>query len=252
LACSRIVAGDIKPSDLDEVWNGMRRADAIRRIGGDPDRILDARRAKGSLHSYLELHIEQGGTLEKAGVQVGVVEGIVAIDKYDVAVTGFANHAGTTPMAERQDALVAAAQLALAVREVVTSEPGRQVGTVGHLEIAPNAPNVVPGSASLTIELRDLSADKLRRLGDAVRARARDIAAATRTTVDLTPSSLVPPAAASPDVQRAIERAAAARRLTTMRLPSGAGHDAQMMAQIAPMGMIFVPSVGGVGHSPKG
>src|SRR5207247_5007836 len=109
---------------------------------------------------------------------------------YAVTVTGCANHAGTTPMAERHDALIAASQLALAVRDVVTSEPGRQVGTVGHLEIAPNAPNVIPGTARLTVELRDLSPDKLRRLGEAVRARARDIAASTRTTIELKPASL--------------------------------------------------------------
>src|SRR5437773_3952657 len=216
LACSRIVAGDVKPADLDEVWNGVHRADAIRRIGGDPDRILEARRPKGSFHCYVELHIEQGGNLEKTGIPIGVVEGIVAIDKYDVLVTGFANHAGTTPMAERHDALVAASQLTLAVRDVVTSQPGRQVGTVGHLEIAPNAPNVIPGTARLTIELRDLSPEKLRRLGDAVRARARDIAAATRTTIELRPASLAPPASASPDVQRAVERACASRGWTTM------------------------------------
>jgi N-carbamoyl-L-amino-acid hydrolase len=251
LACSRIVAGDFKPADLDEVWNGVRRADAIRKIGGNPDRILDARRMKGSIHCYIELHIEQGGNLEKAAVPIGVVEGIVAIDKYDVTVTGFANHAGTTPMAERQDALLAAAQLTIAVREVVTSEPGRQVGTVGHLEILPNAPNVIPGVARMTIEVRDLSPEKLRRLGDAIRARARDIATTTRTTIELKPASLAPPATASPDVQRAIERAAASLALPTTRLPSGAGHDAQMMAQIAPMGMIFVPSIGGISHSPK-
>src|SRR5262249_47780826 len=158
---------------------------------------------------YLELHIEQGGHLDKAGTPIGVVEGIVAIDKYDVVVTGFANHAGTTPMAERQDALVAASQLAIAVREIVTSESGRQVGTVGHLEIAPNAPNVIPGRATLTIEFRDLAPEKLRRLGDALRTRARDIAASTRTTIDLKPASLAPPAAADAEVQRAIERAAA-------------------------------------------
>jgi N-carbamoyl-L-amino-acid hydrolase len=251
LACSRIVAGDFKPADLDEVWNGMRRADAIRKIGGDPDRVLAARRTKGSIHCYIELHIEQGGTLEKAAIPIGVVEGIVAIDKYDVTVTGFANHAGTTPMAERQDALLAAAQLTIAVREVVTREPGHQVGTVGHLEILPNAPNVIPGVARMTIEVRDLSPEKLRRLGEAIRARAREIAAATRTTIDLKPASLAPPATASPDVQRAIERAAESLGLQTMRLPSGAGHDAQMMAQIAPMGMIFVPSIGGISHSPK-
>jgi len=251
LACSRIVAGDIKPTDLDEVWNGMRRADALRRIGGDPDRILEARREKGSFHGYLELHIEQGGNLEKAGIPVGIVEGIVAIDKYDVVVSGFANHAGTTPMDQRQDALVAASQLTLAVREIVTSEPGRQVGTVGHLEISPNAPNVIPGAARLTIELRDLSADKLKRLGDAVRARARAIAGATRTTIEMKASSLAAPATASPDVQSAIERASRALQLPTLRLPSGAGHDAQMMALLGPMGMIFVPSVAGISHSPK-
>src|SRR5437899_3994500 len=92
LACSRIVAGDFSRGDLDEVWNGMRRSDAIRRIGGDPDRIADAQRPKGSHHCYIELHIEQGGTLERAGVPVGVVEGIVPIDQYDAVVTGLANH----------------------------------------------------------------------------------------------------------------------------------------------------------------
>ncbi len=157
LAGSRIVAGDIKPADMDQVWNGMTRGDGIRRIGGAPERIMDAAEAKGSWHCYFELHIEQGGTLERAGIPVGVVEGIVAIDRYDAVVTGVANHAGTTPMNDRQDALLAASQLALAVRDVVTREPGRQVGTVGKLDISPNAPNVIPGSAQLTIELRDLS-----------------------------------------------------------------------------------------------
>ena len=117
LACSRIVAGDVKPADMDEVWNGLRRADAIRKIGGNPDRILDARRPKGSHHCYIELHIEQGGTLERAAIPVGVVEGIVAIDRYEAVITGFANHAGTTPIAERHDALLAAAHLTVAVRD---------------------------------------------------------------------------------------------------------------------------------------
>src|SRR6185295_662681 len=161
LACSRIVAGDFTPSDLDEVWNGVRRADAIRKIGGNPDRIAEAQRPKGSHHCYLELHIEQGGTLERADIPIGVVEGIVAIDKYDATVTGFANHAGTTPIAERHDALLAAAHLTVAVREAVTRTPGRQVGTVGHIEVTPNSPNVIPGVARLSVELRDLSQSKL-------------------------------------------------------------------------------------------
>ena len=145
LAGSRIVAGDVTPADMDAVWNGLRRADGVRKLGGDPDRIMDAVRPKGAHHAYLELHIEQGGTLDARRTPIGVVEGIVAIERYSAVVTGFANHAGTTPMAERQDALVAASQLTLAVRESVTRKPGRQVGTVGQLDVSPNAPNVIPG-----------------------------------------------------------------------------------------------------------
>jgi len=233
------------------VWNGMRRADAIRRIGGNPDRIGEARRAKGSHHCYLELHIEQGGTLERAGIPIGVVEGIVAIDKYDAIVTGFANHAGTTPIAERHDALLAAAHLTVAVRDAVTRTPGRQVGTVGHIEVTPNSPNVIPGHAQMSIELRDLSPQTLVRMMDDIRGRAREIAAATQTTIEFKKGMGNAPAVASPEVQAAIERAAQSLDLKSSRLPSGAGHDAQMMALLGPMGMIFVPSVGGISHSPK-
>ena len=251
LACSRIVAGDIKPADLEQVWNGMRRADAIRRIGGDPDRIDEAVRPKGSFHAYLELHIEQGGTLERSRTAIGIVEGIVAIDRYDAVVTGVANHAGTTPMNDRHDALVAASHLTIAVREVVTRTPGRHVGTVGRIEVVPNAPNVIPGLARLSIELRDLSREKLAALAADIRGRAREIAASTGTTIEIAETSTYQAATASPHVQEAIQRSADTLGLTTARLPSGAGHDAQMMAQLCPMGMIFVPSVGGISHSPK-
>src|SRR5206468_4527775 len=188
LACSRIAAGDIQPGDMDEVWNGLRRADAIRKIGGNPDRIDEARRAKGSHHCYLELHIEQGGTLERAGIPVGVVEGIVAIDKYDAVVTGFANHAGTTQIAERHDALLAAAHLTVAVRDAVTRLPGRQVGTVGHIEVTPNSPNVIPGTARLSMEPRDLSPGKRGTMTDDIRARAKEVAATTQPELALLPT----------------------------------------------------------------
>jgi N-carbamoyl-L-amino-acid hydrolase len=251
LSSSRIVAGDIAPSDMEQVWSGMRRGDAIRKIGGDPERILEARRPKGAWHSYLELHIEQGGNLERDGLQVGVVQGIVAIERFEARVTGFANHAGTTPMAERQDASIAAAQLTLAVREIVTSRPGRQVGTVGKLELSPNAPNVVPGSATAIIELRDLSVDLLKTLAGEIRERAATIAAATKTTIEIVPASSNAPAIADTAVQDLIERSAKTLGLSSQRMPSGAGHDAQMMAQLVPMGMIFVPSIGGISHSPR-
>jgi N-carbamoyl-L-amino-acid hydrolase len=251
LSASRIVAGDVAPSDMDQVWNGMRRGDAIARIGGDPGRIMEARKPKGAFHAYLELHIEQGGLLERQKLAIGVVQGIVAIERYQARITGVANHAGTTPMGERQDAALAAAHLTIAVRAIVTSHPGRQVGTVGKIEISPNAPNVVPGSATLIIELRDLSVDLLRTIAGEIRARASVIAAETKTTIEITPVSSNPPALADTTVQDIVERSAAAAGLASQRMPSGAGHDAQMMAQLCPMGMIFVPSLGGISHSPK-
>ena len=251
LAASRIVAGDVKPSDMDAVWNGMTRADCVRKIGGNPDRIMDAVRPKGAHHAYLELHIEQGGTLERDRTSIGVVEGIVAIQRYTAVVTGFGNHAGTTPMAERQDALVAASQLTLAVNESVKSRPGRQVGTVGQLNVEPNAPNVIPGAVRMTIELRDLSVPTLNEIIADIRQRATVIATNAKTKIEITDLSSNPPALATEDVQRAIERVSKSLGLSSRRQPSGAGHDAQMMAQLSPMGMIFVPSVGGISHSPN-
>jgi N-carbamoyl-L-amino-acid hydrolase len=251
LACSRIVAGDVTAADMDEVWNGLRRSDAIRKIGGDPDRIHEARRAKGSHHCYLELHIEQGGTLARAGIPIGVVEGIVAIDRYEATITGVANHSGTTPIADRHDALLAASHLTIAVRDAATREPGRQVATVGRIEVTPNSANVIPGLVQLSVELRDLDPRRLTSMMDDIRARAREIAVTTGTTIAFRELARAAPAAATPEVQRAIERAAGSLGLGASRLPSGAGHDAQMMALLGPMGMIFVPSVGGVSHSPK-
>jgi N-carbamoyl-L-amino-acid hydrolase len=248
---SAAVAGKLPAGALEREWNGVRLPDALRKIGGDPARLESARRTAESFHCYLELHIEQGGTLEKADLPVGVVEGIVSIDRYESVIRGFANHAGTTPMPERQDALVAAAHLTLAVNEIVRRETGRQVGTVGQLHVHPNAPNVIPGEVRHSIELRDLSSEKITRLGEAIQARAREIAAATRTTITITKKDHHSGAPATPHVQEAIERASAGLGFRSMRLPSGAGHDAQMMATLAPMGMIFTPSVGGISHSPR-
>lgn len=250
-AASRIVAGDLRPGDLDQEWSGFTRSDGIRKIGGDPGRIEQAVRPQGAWHSYLELHIEQGGTLDRARVPVGVVEGIVAIHRYDVEVIGFANHAGTTPMDERQDALMAASRLVLEVRELVTARQGRQVGTVGRLHVEPNSPNVVPGRVGLSVEFRDLFEATLQAMGDELRARAARIAAESRTTITATLATTNPAAPAHAGVQAAIGRSADVAGLEARRLPSGAGHDAQMVAALCPMGMIFVPSVGGISHSPK-
>lgn len=248
---SRMAAGLIEPGEFDRAQNGVTKRDAMKKVGGDASRIGEARRAKDSFHAYLELHIEQGGKLDRAQVPIGVVEGIVTIDDYDVTVRGFANHAGTTPMAERRDALVAASQIVLAVREIATSEPGAQVGTVGQLSLKPNAPNVVPGEVAFTVEFRDLDGVKVARLGETLKKRCAEIGKSTQTEVDVVFTSRHEGARATPAIQAAVERAATSLGLKTMRLPSGAGHDAQAIATLGPMGMIFVPSVAGISHSPR-
>lgn len=248
---SRAAIGHLAAGELDEVWNGVRKSDAIRKIGGDPARIAEAQRAKGSFHAYLELHIEQGGTLEKEKLQIGVVEGIVTVDRFEVVVKGMANHAGTTPMRDRQDALIAASQLTLAVREILMSEPGRQVGTVGRLEVSPNSPNVVPGEVRMTVEIRDLSDIKLARLGRKIELRAQQIASTTNTQIEMKRSTHHDGAVSDPRLMDLIEKSARTLGYTSRRMPSGAGHDAQSMAVLGPMAMIFVPSVGGVSHSPR-
>lgn len=248
---SRAAAGKPRPGEMTQVSRGLTKPEAIRRIGGDPGKLETARITEGMYLAYVELHIEQGGTLARDGVPVGVVDGIVSIDDYEVLVKGAANHAGTTPMEGRQDALIAAAELTLAVRDVVRSEPGPQVGTVGRLDVSPDATNVIPGEVRMTIELRDLSPAKLERLGEKIKARAGAIASETRTKISMTRAGHMEPALASAEVQHSIEGAASRLRLDARHLPSGAGHDAQMMATLMPMGMIFVPSIGGISHSPK-
>jgi N-carbamoyl-L-amino-acid hydrolase len=244
-------AGLFQARDMKRVRDGMPVADGLRKLGGDPARLAEARLAPGAFRCYLELHIEQGANLYKANVPIGVVEGIVAIDRYDVEIRGFANHAGTTPMKERHNALLAAAKLIEAVQDVVMREPGRQVGTVGKLEVFPNAVNVIPGLVKHSIELRDLSVEKIARLGDEIRKRAQEIASETGTEITMAKTEQDAPAEAAPEMQSKIEDAAKGLGLKTMRLPSGAGQDAQMLAKVCPMGMIFVPSVDGISHSPK-
>ena len=248
---SRVAAGKSEARELSLVSRGFTKTESIRRIGGDPGRLDTALIGEDAYHAYVELHIEQGGTLAREKVAVGVVDGIVSFDQYDVVVTGVANHAGTTPMQDRQDALVAAARLTLAVREIVTSEAGAQVGTAGHLEVSPNASNVIPGEVKMSVELRDLSSAKLDRLGEKIQARAAAIAVESRTQIRMTRVERHDSAVAAVEVQRAIEAAAGRLRLDQRHLPSGAVHDAQMMAKRMPMGMIFVPSVDGISHSPK-
>lgn len=251
LTGSRGYIGDLPDEELRRPGrDGVPLADKIRRIGGDPDRIAAARHGAGSIAAYVELHIEQGGILDEKGIQVGIVEGIVGIHHYDVTIKGFANHAGTTPMDRRRNAMLAAADLVLTVDRIVKSVPGRQVGTVGRLLVKPGAPNVIPGQVDLTVELRDLSTDTIRALWARIEAEARVIARKYDTTFDYALQHTNDPAISDPAVRRVIADAVSGLGLSSQSMPSGAGHDAQDLARIGPMGMIFVLSVKGISHSP--
>jgi N-carbamoyl-L-amino-acid hydrolase len=249
---SRAVSGQFQADELGYVTSsGKTVGDGIRVVGGDPTRLAEVRRAPGSVAAYLELHIEQGGVLEADRVAIGIVEGIVGIQQWDVTVTGVSNHAGTTPMDKRQDAMLAAARFIDMVNRVVRATPGRQVGTVGRIEAKPGAPNVIPGSVVCSLELRDLDARTITRLYDAIAGEATRIGQATGTTFAYRELHAQVPAPSDPRMRETIKAAADALGLSTRVMPSGAGHDAQAIAQLGPMGMIFIPSVGGISHSPK-
>ena len=231
--------------------SGKNLRDGIAFIGGEPDRVQQAQRTASDVAAYVELHIEQGGVLEAQGTQIGVVEGIFGVEQWDVTVRGAANHAGTTPMHQRKDALVAAAQVIKGINEIARDLEGAQVGTVGQIDAEPGAPNVIPGRVRFSIDLRDLTTEGMQRLSGAIRARSQEIARATQTRMELANRNLaIMPAPTDPRIARAITNAAAALELSHHHMPSGAGHDAQNLARIAPIGMIFVPSVGGISHSP--
>jgi N-carbamoyl-L-amino-acid hydrolase len=252
LTGSRGFVGDLLPEELERpARNGVVMAENIRRIGGDPARLAAARHEKGSVFAYLELHIEQGGTLDAAGIPIGVVEGIVGIHHYEVTVRGFANHAGTTPMDKRRNALLAASEIVLAVDRIVRAVPGRQVGTVGRLSVRPGAPNVIPGEVTFTVELRDLRTETIEARWTAIEAEARAIVERQGCTMEYVLRPPDRPALSDPRLRAVIASAADDLGLRRLNLPSGAGHDAQELARIAPMGMIFVPSAGGISHSPK-
>ncbi len=246
---SKAIAGSVVP---DPAY--YRRSDGedirtcLRRIGGNWDEIAQAYLPLGRIAAFVELHVEQGPVLESQGQQIGIVEGIVGQRRYQIRITGRANHAGTTPMDLRQDALVAAAQVVLAV-QAIGHAPGQQVATVGMLHVFPNAANVIPGQVDLSVDLRDLANAHLDQLVAQLEQQLTTIAAQTQTQIHLTPCLNNDPALAHPEIQRAIAQSCEALALSYTYLPSRASHDAQEIARIAPMGMIFVPSVAGLSHA---
>jgi N-carbamoyl-L-amino-acid hydrolase len=250
---SMAMAGNLSAEGLKQVsQSGLTMAEGIRAVGGNPDEIARSKRNKGDFHAYFELHIEQGGILDKENLQIGVVEGIVGIIHWEVTIEGFANHAGTTPMDMRKDALLAASRLVVAVNEVVTGVEGRQVGTIGKIDAMPGAYNVIPGKVTMGLEIRDLSYDKIWQLFREIEKRAASIASSSGVEIRFRKEpNESRPAMADKELQASIVKAAKGLHYSYRFMQSGAGHDAQEIANIAPVAMIFIPSIGGISHSPK-
>ncbi len=250
---SRAATRGLDSGDLElEDEQGVNIAGWLRRYGLDPDQIGTARMDPSAIAAYLELHIEQGAVLDRSGIQIGVVEGIVGIDEFRVVVEGFANHAGTTPMEVRRDALMAAARLILAAREEVMVGSGRQVGNVGWIQVVPGAPNVVPGLVRMNIELRDLRREVVDDMIGRIREAASAIADEEGVSISIERYARDEPALTDPRLQELIEKVAKEAGFSTLRMPSGAGHDAQSLGRVGiPIGMIFVPSKNGISHSPR-
>jgi N-carbamoyl-L-amino-acid hydrolase len=220
----------------------------LAQIGGSWDQIQEAKRTVQDIAAFVELHVEQGPVLESAKVAIGVVEGIVGQRRYQITIEGSSSHAGTTPMTMRQDALVAAAQIVMEVNRLANL-PGQQVATVGQMKIRPNAVNVIPGWVEMSLDIRDLSSDRLDELMAQLQQTIAEIAAQTQTKIQLYPRLENEAAIAQPHIQQLITQTCEELALSHLALPSRASHDAQEFAKFTDMGMIFVPSQSGISHA---
>lgn len=234
--------------------DGMSLREGIRFVGGDPDRLSEAQRPAGGIAGYIEVHIEQGRVLEDRSTDIAIVSDIVGIHRDTVTVTGRTDHAGATPMPLRADALVGASRIIDAVWRMALPRAGDAkplVATVGHAVIRPNAANAVPGEVVLTVEVRSGDEEATRTFLPALLADIAPALAELRVAVRSEFLSHAAPAPCADSVRQAIAEGAAAAGLSTMSLPSGAGHDGVFVSRIGPMGMIFTPCREGRSHCPE-
>jgi beta-ureidopropionase / N-carbamoyl-L-amino-acid hydrolase len=257
LSCvgSRGMAGSLDGKMLDLVEpGGEKLRDALRRVGGDPDRLDQARR--GDIRAFLELHIEQGVILESQSLDIGVVSSIVGIRRIEIVFEGEADHAGTTPLGLRRDALVAAANTVVATRRIaekLDSEGSDYfVATVGVLAVEPSASNIVPGRCRLIVDARTTNPALAARFVAALDSESEAAAATARVVRSaFTTLSDGPPVACNADLQSSLRAAASDLGLTQTDLPSGAGHDAAFMSRICRSAMVFAPCRAGKSHTPE-
>ncbi len=249
---SRGMVGDLTEEDLGRKdADGCTLREALEFAGGRPEKIEREALKAGDLSLYLELHIEQGPVLEQNEKVLGVVTGIVGIQRYEVIVEGQANHAGTTPMNMRYDALTAAAALVLKLEEISNLSYAEQVvGTVGRLSVKPNGPNIVPGRVVFEFEIRSLDKDVFVQMMERFEKEMERIQQQRGVSITTNQLSHSDPVVVEEEVLTGIEKSCQPLG-ATMFLPSGAGHDGMQIAEVAPVGMIFVPSQDGKSHCPE-
>jgi ureidoglycolate amidohydrolase len=250
---SRAAAGTLTRGDLDALRDrgGTSMAAALRDAGFDPDRLDEAQLDPAAVHALLELHIEQGAVLESSGDEIGVVTAIAAPHDFTLVLRGAATHAGATPMGLRRDALTGAAEVVLVVERLArTSASGTTVGTVGVVRARPGAINVVPGEVALDVDVRDSDLAARTAVVEGILVAAREVAASRGLELEVVPIVEDAPVACADEVVAAVEAAAAAEGARARRMISGAYHDAMILGARVPIGMIFVPSAGGISHHP--
>jgi len=250
---SRAVVGELTRQDLDRLLDrhGTSLSDALRGAGLDPDRLGDARLQAGRHGAFLELHIEQGAVLETALVPVGVVTHIAAPHDLRVLLHGAAMHSGATPMNLRHDALAGAAEVMVELERLAkTSSSGTTVATVGVLRARPGAINVIPGEVEMQVDVRDSDEEVRTQVVEDFLASAGAIAGRRGLQLSHEVIARHAPAACDQPIVDAVRRACIDLGVDFLEMASGAYHDAMVLSSVMPMGMIFVPSVGGISHSP--
>ena len=249
---SQAVAGLVTPEYLHNAIDleGISLTEAMKQHGLDAREAMRTQRDPGSIHAYVELHIEQGPVLDRNGISIGIVDAITGLFKWEITLTGAANHAGTTPMEMRNDAFQGLAEFAAQIDRVLSEYGSTQSkATIGRVDLKPGAANVIPGEASFSLDVRDTDAQILEELGEAFQRTLSAIARRRGLMFEYSVLSEIEPVHCAPMVLDAIESSVDGMQLKSTHLSSGAAHDAQIIAGIAPAGMIFVPSKEGRSHS---
>ena len=251
---SKLMTGTTTPEKLSSATkkNDISFIEALRKAGYNPDNYKDAIKTKGCYKCFLEIHIEQGKVLDETGEQIGIVHNIAAPTRFKLMVEGMADHSGATPMGFRKDALVAGAKLILAIQKAA-SEEGKNgvVGTVGVVDVEPSSINVVPGKATLWVDIRGVEAESIKRTLHNIAKAMKEVADSDNVNVAEELLTADTPVALSPELAADFDKICSSLKIKYRHMNSGAGHDAMHMTKLCPTSMLFIPCKDGISHNPK-